>query len=300
MGDSVKKCEKALVLAGNYSVDPETYFEDEMGEEIAEMSLSAAAAIDIAMWDLRAKMDALSLAVVLGGSLKDLPTDYTIGIMDAKEAGLEAAMLAQEGFGSIKVKIGRSLSEDLDRVRAVRNSSGQSTKIYVDANGGYDPESAAKFWEKASEYKLDFFEQPVPADMLKEMASLRERGIRVCADESFTDEASLNKMIQLEAVDMVNIKLMKCGGLSPAIRLAGMAKHASLETMIGCMGDVGISIAAASHLACYIEPRQADLDSHLNIEQICNGPDVERGSIILPDRPGIGVGLKEGWQNWKT
>jgi len=296
----VKKCEKALVLAESYSVSPETYFDDEMRGEIAETSLSAATAIDIAMWDLRAKMDGLSLAVVMGGSLKDLQTDFTIGIMDAEEAGLEATRLTNEGFRSIKVKIGKSLSEDLDRVRAVRNSSGPSAKIYVDANGGYDPESAARFWEKASEYGLEFFEQPVPADMLKEMASLRERGVRVCADESFTDEASLNKMIQLEAVDLVNIKLMKCGGLSPAMRLARTAKHAGVETMVGCMGDVGISVAAAAHLACCIEPRQVDLDSHLNIEQICNGPDVVRGSVVLPDMPGIGVGLKEGWQKWKT
>lgn len=300
VGDTVKKCEKAFSLAENYSVDPETYFKDEMGEEIAETSLSAASAIDIAMWDLRAKMDGLSLAVVLGGTLRNLPTDFTIGIMESKDAGVLAGMLAKEGYGSIKVKIGKSIGEDLDRVRAVRESSGSSTKIYVDANGGYDSESATRFWEEASECKLDFFEQPVPADMLKEMASLRERGIRVCADESFTDEASLNKMISLEAVDIVNIKLMKCGGLSQAIKLAEATKRAGLETMVGCMGDVGISIAAAAHLACSIEPRQVDLDSHLNIEQVCDGPDVERGNIILSNQPGTGVSLKEGWQNWKT
>ena len=299
-GDSVKKCERALTQAGSYAVDPETYFEDEMSEEICEISPSAAAALDIAFWDIRAKMDGLNLAGALGGSLKDLPTDMTIDLMKPKDAGSETARLVREGFRSIKVKVGRSLVEDLERVRAVRNAAGAGMRIFIDANGGYDMEDAADLWDKASDLGLDFFEQPVPPDMLKEMASLRSRGIRVCADESFIDEASLHRMIELDAVDMVNIKLMKCGGITSAMNLAKIAREAGLETMVGCMGDIGISIAAGAHLACGIGPHQVDLDSHLNIEPICQGPAVVKGDLVLQNEPGLGVRLNESWQKWRV
>jgi len=252
----------------------------------------------MAVWDLRAKMDGVNLAVALGGSLKGLPTDRTIDLMSPADAGSEAARFVREGFSSIKVKVGRSLGEDLERVKAVRKGAGRDVRMFIDANGGYDEESAAKLWDRAAGLEIDFFEQPVPPDMLEELASLRGRGIRVCADESFIGEASLSKLIELEAADIVNIKLMKCGGITSALRLAKMAGEAGLETMVGCMGDVGISIAAAAHLACSIVPRQVDLDSHLNIAPICDGPQVEKGEIVLRDEPGSGVNLIENWQNW--
>jgi L-alanine-DL-glutamate epimerase-like enolase superfamily enzyme len=300
IGDTVKKCEKAFVQAGSYAVDLETYFEDEINGEICEISPSAAAAVDMAVWNLRAKMDGVNLAVALGGSLKELPTDMTIDLVSPGDAASEATRLVKDGFGSIKVKVGRSLGEDLERVKAARKAAGRDVRIFIDANGGYDEESAAKLWDRAADLKLDFFEQPVPPDMLEELASLRERGIRVCADESFIGEASLRRIIELEAADMINIKLMKCGGITSAMRLAKMAEDAGLETMVGCMGDVGISIAAAAHLACVLGPRQVDLDSHLNIAPICDGPPIENGRIILRDEPGLGVNLIGDWQNWKV
>jgi len=299
-GDSVKKCEKALAKAGNYAVDPDTYFEDEMSEEIREISPSAAAAIDIAFWDIRAKMDGLSVAAALGGSLRGIPTDRTIDLMKPADAGREAASLVGEGFKSIKVKVGVSLADDIERIRAVRNAAGSGARIFIDANGGYDVENAAKLWDKVADLEIDFFEQPVPQDMLEGLASLRARGIKVCADESFIDEETLDRIIEMDAADMINIKLMKCGGITTAIRLSDIAGNAGLGAMVGCMGDIGISITAAAHLVCSIDPHQADLDSHLSIEPICDGPAVIRGDLSLRDKPGIGVGLIEGWQRWRA
>lgn len=300
VGDSPKKCANALGHAKDLRIDLNEYFEGDIPDEMMKQSPAAAAALDIAMWDLRAKTNSMSLAELMGGEIGPLPTDATIDLKRPDEAGMEAAGFLHEGFKSIKVKVGRSVSEDVDRVRAVRGAVGSSVRLFADANGGYDEKKARNFWEAASQYGLEFFEQPLPEDMLGGLASLRENGIKVCADESFVGEESLGRIIDLEAADIVNLKLMKSGGLTQAIKLYKMAKEAGIAAMVGCMGDVGISIGAAAHLACCIEPRQVDLDSHLNIMQICDGPAVRGGNLLLRDEPGLGIRLSDDWHRWRV
>lgn len=300
VGDSPKKCEKALGYAMNVAIDPELYFDNEVIRNLLEISPAGAAAVDIAMWDLRAKMDGVSVARVLGSSPKELPTDATIDIRKPDDAGELARRLAGEGFKTIKVKIGRSLTEDLERVKAVRNAVGPDIGLFVDANGGYDCDKALKFWKQAASLKLEFFEQPVPPDKVEDFANLRGQGIVLCADESISTEASLIRLIDLQAVDIVNLKLMKCGGLSEAIRLEEMARDAGIRMMIGCMGDIGISIAAAAHFACSAKAEYVDLDSHLSIQRICDGPEVRSGRLMLGDEPGLGIHLIDGWQKWRA
>lgn len=300
VGDSPKKCANALSYIQNLTLDPDAYFDGDIPDEMKERSPAASATLDIAMWDLRAKMDGVSLTELLGGHMRVLPTDATIDLKKPDDARKEAARFIKEGFKSIKVKVGKSIREDLERVRAVRETTGSGVQLIIDANGGYDSEKALTLWEDASEFDLEFFEQPVPQDMVKELAMLRGRGVRVCADESFVDEGSLMALIDLDATDMINIKLMKLGGLTQAMRLERIAREAGIGTMIGCMGDIGISIGAAAHLACKVAPSHVDLDSHLNIAPICDGPLVKSGNIQLKDEPGIGVYLIEGWQNWRV
>jgi L-Ala-D/L-Glu epimerase / N-acetyl-D-glutamate racemase len=298
IGDSVSSCIKGLTRAKDMQIDPETYFDEEVELDVRDISPAAAAALDIAMWDLRSKLNGVSLSACLGGSPRVVPTDATIDIRNADEAGRDAAALSKEGFRSIKIKVGKSLTDDLERTKAVREAVGPKVNIFVDANGGYDFGKALEFWEKASSLDLDFFEQPVPQDRMDELAALRRRGVRVCADESVVSEESLERAIDLEAVDIINIKLMKCGGIGTAIEMAGMAGDAGLEIMMGCMGDIGISVAAAAHFACGIDAEYVDLDSHLNITAVCDGPEVKKGSIQLKEEPGHGVHLAGDWRNY--
>ena len=300
IGDSVSACMKGLMRAKDMQIDPETYFDEEIELDVRDISPAAAAALDIAMWDLRSKLNGVSLAACLGGSQREVPTDATIDIRHPDEAGRDASALSKEGFRSFKVKVGKSLIEDLERTKAVREAVGPKVNIFVDANGGYDFEKALEFWEKASFLDLDFFEQPVPQDRMEELAALRKRGVRVCADESVVNEESLERAIDLEAADIVNIKLMKCGGIGTAIEMAGMAGDAGLEIMMGCMGDIGVSIAAAAHFACAIDAEYVDLDSHLNIAPVCDGPEVKKGSIQLKEEPGHGVHLVGDWKNYRA
>jgi len=299
VGDSVASCLKGLIRAQGMQIDPETYFDEEVDLDVRDISSAAAAALDIAMWDLRSKLDGVSLAASLAGSTRDLPTSATIDLRQPEEAGRDASILSKEGFRSIKVKVGRSLTDDLARTKAVRDAVGPKTNIFVDANGGYDIAMALEFWEKAAPLDLDFFEQPVPQDRLEDLATLRKKGVRICADESIINEESLERALDLEAADIINIKLMKCGGISTAEEMAGMAGDAGLEIMVGCMGDIGISIAGAAHFACGIDAEYVDLDSHLNIAPVCDGPIVKNGTIQLKDEPGHGVHLAADWQNYR-
>ena len=300
IGDTVKKCAKALEFSKDLRIDIDEYFDGEIPDEMRERSPAAAAALDIAMWDLKARTQCMSLAELLGGEVKPLPTDATIDLTRPEDARKDVSRMVREGYESIKVKVGRSMTEDLERTRVVREEAGPDIRIFVDANGGYDVKRAQDFWESASDLDLEFFEQPLPGDMLDGLASLRESGITICADESFVDEDSLRRIIDLEAADLVNLKLMKSGGLTQAIRLEKVAKEAGIGMMVGCMGDVGISIGAAAHFACCIGPRQVDLDSHLNIMQICDGPPVSDGKVVLGDELGLGIRLADNWQRWKA
>jgi len=300
VGDSISNCRKGLTRARNLQIDPRMYFEEEEDLEVRDISPAAAAALDIAMWDLYSKSNGVSLAAAIGELAKEIPTDATIDLRRPEGAREDAALRAKEGFKTIKVKVGRSLSEDIERVKAVREAVGTGVRIFADANGGYSLGDAVRFWEEAAAFELEFFEQPVPKDRMDDLAALRGKGVRICADESVSDENSLAEVIKREAADIINIKLMKCGGISSAIEMAGMARDAGMEIMVGCMGDIGISIGAAAHFACGIEAEHVDLDSHLSIEPICDGPEVRNGSILLKDDPGHGIHLLDDWRSFRV
>jgi L-alanine-DL-glutamate epimerase-like enolase superfamily enzyme len=300
MGDSISNCHKGLIRARNLQIDPRMYFEEEEDLDVRDISPAAAAALDIAMWDLYSKSNGVNLAAAIGESAREIPTGATIDLKLPVDAGKDAARLAKQGFKTVKVKVGRQLSEDLERIKMVREAVGSGIHIFADANGGYSLGEALKFWEEAAAFGLEFFEQPVPKDKTDDLATLRRRGVKVCADESVLNEESLAQVIEQAAADIINIKLMKCGGISSAIEMAGMARDEGIEIMVGCMGDIGISIAAAAHFACAIEAEHIDLDSHLNISQVCDGPEVGKGSILLKDEPGHGTHLLEKWGSFKV
>lgn len=299
MNDNPLICNQVLTEERKREIELQDYFDDRTAFVLRKKSPAAAAALDIAVWDLFAKEYGASLCSVIGITGYELETGATVDIKPPSEAANDAQRLARDGFRRIKIKVGTSVSDDLERVRAVRETVGDRIELFVDANGGYDFETAAEFWRKSEGFYLKFFEQPLPADKLLDLARLREEfGIPICGDESVHDEETLKAAIECEAVDMINLKLMKCGGLTPALEMIQIATDAGVELMTGCMGDVGISIAAAAHLSIAKGISMAELDSHLNIEPICDGPVVKNGVLSLTGAPGIGTSMMAGWQKW--
>ncbi len=257
---------------------------------------AARAAVDIALHDLFAGHLGVALVDLLGRCHDALPTSVTIGIKETPEALEEADEYVARGFRCLKVKIGRSLPEDLERLKQLRDRVGNDIAIRVDANQGYSLEETRLLIGEARELDLELVEQPVAAEAFAELRALDAGSRRrVAADESLCREAEAVALAASPApCGIFNIKLMKCGGVSPALTIARIADAAGLELMWGCMDESVISIAAALH-AAYATPatRYLDLDGSLDLAR-----DPARGGFVLEDgllrlgsQPGLGVDL---------
>ncbi|RMH19769.1 MAG: dipeptide epimerase [Acidobacteria bacterium] len=260
---------------------------------------AAQAAVDMALHDLFARILGVPLCDVLGRCHDELPTSITIGIKNLDETLAEAGEYLARGFRHLKVKIGHDLEEDAARLRALRRAAGDEVAIRVDANQGYDLDTARRLEPLLRELRLELIEQPLPAGAVAELralpALLRRR---VAADESLHHAAdAVDLLAPPRACGIWNLKLMKCGGISGARALAAIAEAAGVELMWGCNDESAVSIAAALH-AAYASPatRYLDLDGSFDLESdpATGGFVVEDGRLRLTTAPGLGVRWREG------
>ncbi len=255
---------------------------------------AARAAIDIALHDLLAQRLGVPLVEMLGRAHSELPTSITIGIKPLAETLAEAVEYLARGFRVLKVKIGDALEEDLERLARLREEVGPAVAIRVDANVGYSVEETARFFEAAQASALEFVEQPVPREAFEQIRTLRPAWRRrIAADESLHDERDALALAAGDpACGIFNIKLMKCGGIRPALRIAAIAETAGVSLMWGCMDESRISIAAALH-AAFASPatRYLDLDGSLDLARdvVAGGFTLEEGVLRTTGAPGLGV-----------
>ncbi len=261
-------------------------------DSIAEGNTAAKAAIDIAIFDLLSKRDSKPLYAFLGGDRKKILTDMTIGI-ESKEVTVQKALRHYKaGFRALKIKVGLELEEDVRRIAAVRDTVGPKVELRVDANQGYTVEQAIKFCQEMNSLDVVLVEQPVKAE---DLTGLKEvtlaSDVPVMADESVKSILDARKLAREGIADMFNIKLMKCAGVNSAVIINRFAEAANMLTMVGCMGEIQLSIAAGLHFALSSENvRFADLDSHFNIvDDPTSGLRFEDGYLLAPDGPGLGI-----------
>ena len=263
-------------------------------DKVLNGSPSVKAAIDIAVHDLAAQQAGVPLTRYLGASRDRMVTDMTIGIMDTRGAVERAQRWAQAGFRALKVKIGRDPKSDMDRLRAIRGAVGPRIELRIDGNQGYTWSQALSFARAAKDLDISIFEQPVAKTDLEGMRVLTESSpIPIMADEMVLTPDDAKKVRWANAAKAVNLKLMKHGGISRAIDVNTICESAGYPTMVGCMGEPQISIAAALAFAlAQKNVRWLDLDSHFNLaEDPSKGLRFENGELIAPDRPGLGVTL---------
>jgi L-alanine-DL-glutamate epimerase-like enolase superfamily enzyme len=255
---------------------------------------AARAAVDMALHDLFAQDLERPLADVLGRAHVELPTSITIGIQGLEETLVEAHRCLGLGFSILKVKTGLDLEGDLERLIRLRESIGRDVRVRVDANQGYTREETIRFFEETTSLDLEFVEQPMQAGAVDAMRELPEAWKeRIAADESLLDDRdALALAAPPRACGIFNIKLMKCGGIRPALRIAAIAQAAGIDLMWGCMDESRISIAAALH-AAFASPatRYLDLDGSLDLARDVaqGGFVIERGRMRTTDAPGLGV-----------
>jgi L-Ala-D/L-Glu epimerase len=265
----------------------------EAGERMPGLP-AACAAVDIALHDLFAQHLELPLADALGRAHDALATSITIGIKGVGETLAEAEEYLGRGFTIVKVKTGLDVEQDVERLIRLREKLGRQILIRADANQGYTRLETIEFFEKTASLDLEFVEQPMPANAVPALRELPETlRQRIAADESLLDESdALSLAASRSACGIFNIKLMKCGGIRPALRIAAIAETAGIDLMWGCMDESRISIAAALH-AAFASPatRYLDLDGSLDLARdvVEGGFLLENGVMRTTGAPGLGV-----------
>ena len=213
---------------------------------------AAKAAIDIACHDLTAKKLGVPVYQLIGGRFHDrFPITHVLSIQEPAIMAEEAVRKVAEGYRSFKMKVGKDVLQDLERIRTVRNAVGAGIAIRVDVNQGWvNSSNALKALASLEELNIDWLEQPVIADDLDGLAELKKKArIPIMVDEGLKGMKEMKEVILKQAADKANIKLMKCGGILPAVKLANQAEMAGIECQIGSMVESSIGSAAGFHVA---------------------------------------------------
>lgn len=243
---------------------------------------AAAAAFDMALHDLAARRLGIPVRELLGIGKRPLaPTSWTIG-NDPIDEALEKVAAARH-FQVLKLKMG--LAGDRELLRAVRGATSQA--IRVDANEGWTLEEAGERLDELAELGVELVEQPLKWDQLAEMRELKKRSpLPLIADESLHHAGDLPKLA--DAFDGINVKLAKCGGIAPALKIIATARAHGLKILLGCMIESSLGIAAALAIAPLVD--WIDLDGSLLVaNDPFGGLELEEGRLLLPEGPGLGV-----------
>jgi len=256
---------------------------------------SAKAAVDMAVHDLLGKQYGLPLFRLLGGTAGPLETDMTVSMDSPEKMASDSLEKVGQGFGILKIKVGKDPALDISRIMAVRKAIGPGIKLRIDANQGWKPKEAVVVINRLSKEHVDIelIEQPVSAKDYAGMRFVRDRvDIPVIADESVFSAADVLRLIEMQAADGINIKLMKCGGIFNALKIAAIAESAGLTCMVGSMMESSLSVTAAAHLACSRSVIGAyDLDAPLfcSINPVRGGIHYRASTITIPDGHGLGI-----------
>ncbi|GAA3928556.1 dipeptide epimerase [Actinomadura viridis] len=258
----------------------------------------AKAGADIALFDLAGRLAGWPVHALLGGRVRDrVPIAWVVGLGTLDEMAAEAAEYAARGFRHIKVKGGHDPERDLELVRAVRAALPADAELCLDANEGYDTTTALPTLAKMADAGLSLLEQPLPHWDIAGLARLRERlDVRVMVDESMQSAPDALEIVRRGAADVINIKILKVGGLHRALQVAAIAEAAGLAVKIGSMPELGVATLAALHLAAALPGATvpADLVGPLLVREEPLAPTafaVADGWVRVPTVPGLGHDL---------
>ena len=254
---------------------------------------SVKAAIDIACYDIASKKMGVPLYQYLGGSRKQVESDVTIGISSPDHMAEQCDKWVEKGWNILKIKLGEDPETDILRMKAIRKAVGERVKLRIDANQGWMVKDAVKMAKELECLDVELIEQPVPSWDYAGMAEVKRASvIPVVADESCHLPCDAAKLASQRAVDGMNIKLMKCGGIFNALKINAVAEANNLFCMIGCMGESRVANTAAMHVAAAVSNiKKVDLDvTFFTKDDWITGGFANQGGIcMLTDTPGLGI-----------
>ena len=253
----------------------------------------------MAFWDLYGQLYGIPVYKLLGRSKDSIVTDITISVNSPEEMARDAITAINRGYDTLKVKVGVNPQLDVERLTAIRNAIGSRAKLRIDANQAWKSQEAVRILNKMQEQGLDIelVEQPVIAHDIEGLKYVTERScVPVLADESVFSPLDAMKIIQTGAADLINIKLMKCGGITPALKIADAASIMGVECMLGCMLEAKVSVNAAVHVACARSIiTKIDLDGPVlcSEDPIIGGSVFNEKDITVSKEPGLGIKVIE-------
>jgi L-Ala-D/L-Glu epimerase len=255
---------------------------------------------DLALHDLSAKHAKLPLYKFLGGEKKVIQTDLTIGIDTPVAMAKKAVAFVADGVKIIKVKLGKNGKEDVERIRLIREAIGNEIILRIDANQGWDLNTAVETLKALGKYDIQYCEQPIPHQLDRELPYLRkESPIKIMADESVFDHHDAIRLMDADAIDYVNIKLAKSGGILEAKRIADVTGERGIACMLGGMLESRLALTAKVHFAMsHDNIKFYDLDTCLlgQLEDpVVGGATYNNYYLTITDEPGIAADIDEAF-----
>ena len=219
-------------------------------DDYAAFNTTIKSAFDMALYDIAAKQKEQPLYAFLGGKWKSVETDLTIGIDSPAFMAEKAKAFVRDGVRIIKIKLGKNVRDDIERVKMIRAAAGDHIKLRIDANQGWNFEDAVTVLDATDEYNVEFCEQPMRQWNDHLLPALKKRSpVKIMADESVFDHRDAERLIVSDSCDYINIKFAKSGGISEAKRIHDVCRANNIPCMMGGMLESRIALTAFAHFA---------------------------------------------------
>jgi L-alanine-DL-glutamate epimerase-like enolase superfamily enzyme len=260
------------------------------------ISSMAIAAVDNALWDLKARVIGLSLATLLGAARESVAVYGSGGFTSYDDVRLRKQLSewVEQGIRRVKMKVGRESEKDFGRVAAARDAIGSDVELFVDANGAYTRKEALDLASRFRDLRVSWFEEPVSSDDLEGLRLLRDRvpgGMQIAAGEYGYDLQYFERMLAAEAVDVLQADATRCAGVTGFLQVAALCEARSLPLSAHCGPSIHAHPCCAARPVCHIEY----FHDHVRIEHMLfDGALTPIGGLLKPDlsRPGIGIEFK--------
>lgn len=258
-------------------------------------------AFDMALYDILAKQAEMPLYQLLGGgNSREIYTDMTVYLGSPEKMAAQALEYKNNGFPTIKAKLGTTLHEDVARIKAIREAIGYEIPLHIDANQGWDTVTAIKTLKALEKFNIEYCEEPIAHWNNRDLVKVRNNSpIPIMADESVFDHKDAFRLASMGACDYFNIKLSKTGGIHNALKIIAIGEGAGIKSQVGCMSESRYALTALTHLvAARNDIVFFDIDSSLSHAEdpVTGGIQYKgKGKWELPDTHGIGADFDPGF-----